>query len=73
LRVSDEVKLVHLAGDRPLIAERLRHRGQHFMNPALLPTQFDALETPAGEEVLTVDADRTPIELVAKIRRELDI
>ncbi len=33
LRVSAEVKLVFLRGDYALIAEQLRHRRGHFMNP----------------------------------------
>ena len=46
LRVNAEVKLVFLRGDYALIAEQLRHRRGHFMNPALLKSQFADLEEP---------------------------
>jgi gluconokinase len=39
LRVSGEVKFVFLRGDNALIANQLRHRRGHFMNPALLQSQ----------------------------------
>jgi gluconokinase len=35
LRVSPEVKMVFLRGDYALIAEQLRHRRDHFMDPEL--------------------------------------
>jgi gluconokinase len=74
LRVSGEVRFVFLRGDYALIAERLRHRRGHFMNPALLKSQFADLEEPgAGEDVLTVDLGRTPQELVEEIKAKLDL
>ena len=49
--VTDEqradVRLVYLKGDFDLIAARLAARKGHFMPPALLQSQFDALEEPA--------------------------
>src|SRR6476659_8226674 len=36
LRVSDEIKLVLLRGDYPLVDKQLRSRPGHFMNAALL-------------------------------------
>ena len=50
LRVSAEVKLVFLRGDYALVAEQLRHRRGHFMNPGLLRSQFADLEEPQPEE-----------------------
>ena len=41
-----EVRFVHLSGPEPLIAERLRRRVGHFMNPRLLDSQFETLEPP---------------------------
>jgi len=41
-----EVRFVHLRGPAPLIAERLRRRVGHFMNPLLLDSQFETLEPP---------------------------
>ena len=46
LRVNSEVKLVYLRGDFTLISDQLRHRRGHFMNPALLRSQFNDLEEP---------------------------
>ena len=66
---SRDVRFVHLAGDFSLIERRLRARVGHFMSPALLASQFAALEEPEG--VLRVDVSPTPAEIVAEIVREL--
>jgi gluconokinase len=72
LRVSAEVKLVFLRGDYALVAEQLRHRRGHFMNPGLLRSQFTDLEEPKPEEaVLTIELGRTPHELVREIKTKL--
>ena len=73
LRVSDEVALVHLDADYALIAGRLAHRREHFMNPSLVRSQFDALEPPSKDEALVVDASRAPASIVAAIRRALKL
>ena len=41
---------VHLHGDRELIARRQAARGQHFMPPGLLDSQFATLEPLADDE-----------------------
>lgn len=65
LRVSAEVKLVFLRGDYALVAEQLRQRRGHFMNPGLLRSQFADFEEPEPEEeVVTIELGRTPHELV---------
>lgn len=71
LRVNDDVRLVHLDGDYALIAGRLARRGEHFMNPSLLQSQFDTLERPTPAEALIVDAGLPPEEIVPAIRRDL--
>ena len=72
LRVSAEVKLVFLRGDYALVAEQLRHRRGHFMNPGLLRSQFTDLEQPEpDEDVITIELGRTPHELVEEIKRDL--
>ncbi len=63
------VKLVHLAGDYQLILDRMRARTDHFMKPAMLESQFAALETPAN--ALAVDITKTPVEIAAEIRAKL--
>ncbi len=45
-----DVGIVFLKGDRELIAQRLASRDGHFMPPALLDSQFAALEEPQAEE-----------------------
>lgn len=62
----DDVRFVHLQAERDLIARRLAARIDHFMNPDLLDSQFDALERPEGELVL--DASEAPETLVEQIR-----
>ena len=72
LRASDEVKLVFLRGNYALIEKQLRQRRGHFMNPALLKSQFADLEEPEpDEDVLTVDLERTPQEVVEEIKTKL--
>lgn len=44
------VRLVFLKGDEALIRARLAARKGHFMPPALLPSQFAALEEPEEDE-----------------------
>ena len=74
LRVSVEVKLVFLRGDYALVAEQLRHRRGHFMDPGLLRSQFADLEEPQPEEeVLTIELGRTPHELVKEIKTKLNL
>lgn len=48
------IRLVYLKGSFSLIRERLAGRVGHYMNPALLQSQFDDLEEP--QEALVVDA-----------------
>jgi gluconokinase len=72
LRVNADVKLVFLRGDYELIANQLRHRRRHFMNPALLQSQFADLEEPQpAKGVLMIELGRTPRELVKEIKTKL--
>jgi gluconokinase len=66
-----QVRLVYLKADRDLIRKRLRQRRGHFMNPALLESQFATLEEP--KDALWVDASLAPGEIIATIRRQLQI
>ena len=52
------VRFIHLAGSRDLIAARMAARSGHFMPPALLDSQFAALEPPDPDEALTLDIDQ---------------
>ena len=72
LHVSDEIKFVFLRGDHALVEKQLRSRHGHFMNAALLQSQFHDLEEPESDEnVLTVDLGRKPQELVDEIKATL--
>jgi len=63
------VKLVYLKASPVQIAERLRNRTGHFMNPDLLQSQFDTLEEP--RDAIVVDASAAQEAIVNEIRRRL--
>jgi len=72
LRVNAEVKLVFLRGDYELIANQLRQRRGHFMNPVLLQSQFADLEEPQPTEgAVVIELGRSPRELVQEIKSKL--
>jgi gluconokinase len=74
LGVSDDVKFVFLRGGYERIERQLRRRRGHFMNPALLQSQFADLEEPQpDEDVLTIDLGRSPQELVDEIKARLGL
>ena len=62
---GDGIKIVYLHGSAEFIMERLQARKGHFMPPALLTTQLDALEDPSGEpDVIPVDISLTPEDAI---------
>jgi gluconokinase len=74
LRVSEAVKFIFLRGDYALVEKQLRTRHGHFMNPALLQSQFDDLEEPQPDEnVLTIELGRTPGQIVERIKTKLNL
>ena len=64
------VKIVYLKGSKEMIAERLRNRGAHFMNPDLLQSQFDTLEEP--RDAIVVDIAAAPEAIVNEIVAALE-
>jgi gluconokinase len=64
----NSVKIVYLKGTKQIIAERLRNRTDHFMNPALLQSQFDTLEEP--RDAIIVDVSMAPEAIVNAINRK---
>jgi gluconokinase len=67
-RQSADVRLVYLKGEFDLIAARLAARKGHFMPPALLQSQFAALEEPAADEhAIAVPVDATPEEIASQV------
>jgi gluconokinase len=67
----DTLRYVWLSGSEELIRERLARRTGHFMNPNLLHSQFETLESP--EHAVTVDITPSPREIAEAIRRRLGI
>ena len=64
LRSGGDLRFIHLAGDKALIASRLAARKGHYMPPTLLDSQFAALEPPGDDEAITVAIDG-PAETIA--------
>ena len=63
-----------LRGDYALVEKQLRSRRGHFMNAALLQSQFDDLEEPQPDEnILTIELGQTPEEIVARIEAKLNL
>ena len=62
-------RLVHLQGDKALIAGRLRERRHRYMPASLLDSQYAILEAPRGAIVVDVACD--PQDCVETIARAL--
>jgi gluconokinase len=59
------VRFVHVHADADLLAERMRRRRNHFMPAALLASQLQTLEPPAGDEDgVVVEATAAPERIV---------
>lgn len=67
--VAPNLIVVHLSGTPPQIRERLLARENHFMPPALLESQFEAMEAPS--EGLLMDISEPVPNLVERIVSEL--
>jgi gluconokinase len=67
----NSVRWVHLNGDIELIRSRLTQRRGHYMNPALLQSQFDALEPPG--DAIVVDVTDSPAVLAERVLAALDL
>lgn len=66
------VTFINLAGSRAVIERRMRARQGHFMPPALLDSQFAALEPPMPDEnAITVQIDQPPAGVVADVMEKL--
>jgi gluconokinase len=67
-----DVRLVYLKGDMPLIGRRMARRVNHFMPPALLESQFNALEEPDPDEwPIIVPIDTSPRRVVEHILADM--
>jgi len=64
--------VVHLDGSRDVLAARLAGRENHFMPPALLDSQLEALEPLGeGERGIVISIDGTVDAIVRTLSREL--
>lgn len=71
LYTAEQVHFVYLAGSEELIRQRLTQRTGHFMNQALLHSQFETLEPP--DHALRVDIGPAPEVIAAEIRQRLPV
>ena len=68
---EDDVKLVYLKGEYPLILARLEDRPTHFMKSGLLESQFSAMEEPDG--AITLDVTTAPEAIVLAVKQALGL
>jgi len=62
LQVSEDLRWIHLEGDRDLIWNRMKARKNHYMKPEMLDSQFATWEEPAYGLKLSID--RTPEQML---------
>lgn len=69
---APDLRVVHLRGERALIAARLAARRGHFIPAALLDSQLATLEEPAPDEAAwPVDVARAPAAIVEELMRRV--
>jgi gluconokinase len=66
-----DIKLVYLKGSQHLLLQRLHSRKGHYATEQLLTSQLTDLEEPA--DAITIDAARSPEEIVSEIRNLLGL
>jgi gluconokinase len=69
--IATQTTWVYLEGSYELIKARMDARKDHFMPPALLRSQFDALEPPTNAVVLSIE--ESPGVLVSRLREGLSL
>jgi gluconokinase len=65
LRTDKDVRFVYLKTSPDVLSQRLLERRDHYMKQTMLESQMATLEEPKNE--LTVDADKTPEQIVQEI------
>ncbi|KKL74503.1 hypothetical protein LCGC14_2064270, partial [marine sediment metagenome] len=58
------ITFLHLYGEFALVKKRMRDRRGHFMPVELLKSQFDTLEMPDENNVITIDIDQPFADVV---------
>jgi gluconokinase len=71
LEVNEQVKFVYLQGTYELVKTRLTNRTGHYMSASMLDSQFQTLEAP--QNTLTINITNTPQEILASIRKGLNL
>ncbi len=67
------MRIVHLTGARPLIAQRLAQRPNHFMPIGLLDSQLADLEAPTpSENALVCDIAQSPEQIITAICHQFE-
>lgn len=67
---SENVRWVYLSGTYELIKSRMENRKSHFMQAALLQSQFETLEIP--EYAWKFDISKSPEQIVNEIIKKLN-
>eukprot|EP01138_Halocafeteria_seosinensis_P002351 gb/GECG01002408.1/.p1 GENE.gb/GECG01002408.1/~~gb/GECG01002408.1/.p1 ORF type:complete len:180 (+),score=17.43 gb/GECG01002408.1/:1-540(+) len=70
---KSKVIFVYLRGREDVLQLRLRARSSHFFDPALLNSQFEALEPPEESEAICVDVSRSVEEIVGHALEKISI
>jgi gluconokinase len=66
-----DIRLVYLKSAYNVLLERLRSRKGHYANEQLLTSQLADLEEPTA--AITVDAAKSPEEIISEIRKRLGL
>lgn len=70
---ADDVRFVHVTGDKGLLLERMGAR-EHFMPTSLLESQLDTLEPLHDDEAgMTVDVAESPEAIARRVVAELGL
>lgn len=64
--IESNILLIYLKGSYEQIFERMRKRKNHFMDAAMLKSQFEALEEP--DNAVNIDIINSPEIIVQKIK-----
>ncbi len=67
--IQDEIVWIYLKGSYDLIYKRMQNRNHHFMDAAMLKSQFETLEEP--KDAIEIDIVDAPEIIVEKIINEI--
>ena len=71
LRVNDATCFVFLNGSFDLIWQRMSARQNHFMKAEMLQSQFETLQTPISDDVITVDISQPVESMLESIKQQI--